>query len=106
MAALGDKRDGPVADLAAGLVVSSTSVELINTPDALYFPLIVSSVGIIASFISVLCANFYTVTVYSVQTTLKHQLGISTILMTLALVPAVYILPATFTVNDVETTNW
>lgn len=107
IAGMGADLFGSLAEsTCAALVVSSTSTELINMPDALYFPLIVSSVGIIASFISVLCANFYTVTVYSVQTTLKHQLGISTILMTLALVPAVYILPETFTVNDVETTNW
>jgi hypothetical protein len=50
----------------------------------------------------------YVVTEYSVQTVLKHQLGISTILMTIALVPAVYILPETFTFNgtDLVTTQW
>ena len=38
----------------AALVVSSTSIELINTTDALYFPLMITAAGIVASFISVL----------------------------------------------------
>merc|ERR1740138_2020379 len=109
IAGMGADLFGSLAEsTCAALVVSSTSPELILTPDALYFPLIVTSVGIIASFLSVLCASFYTVTEYSVQTVLKHQLGISTILMTIALVPAVYILPETFTFNgtDLVTTQW
>lgn len=97
IAGMGADLFGSLAEsTCAALVVSSTSYQLIKQPDALYFPLIVTSVGIIASFLSVLCANFYTVTVYSVQNVLKMQLAISTILMTLALVPTVYILPETF----------
>jgi Na+/H+-translocating membrane pyrophosphatase len=109
IAGMGADLFGSLAEsTCAALVVSSTSPELILTPDALYFPLIVTSVGIIASFLSVLCASMYTVTEYSVQTVLKHQLGISTILMTVALVPAVTILPPTFTFNgtDLVTTQW
>jgi len=37
----------------AALVVSSTSWPLMETPDAIYFPLLVTSVGILASFITV-----------------------------------------------------
>lgn len=97
IAGMGADLFGSLAEsTCAALVVSSTSAELIRTPDALYFPLIVSSVGIIASFISVLCANFFTVTVHTVQYALKMQLLISTVLMTIALVPAVYILPESF----------
>jgi len=37
----------------AALVVSSTSWPLLTTADAIYFPLVVTAVGILASFISV-----------------------------------------------------
>ena len=77
----------------AALVVSSTSTELVTGIDALYFPLIITSVGILASFASVLCAHFFTVTVETVGNVLKWQLGISTAIMTIALIPAMYVLP-------------
>ena len=80
----------------AALVVSSTSKDLVKTPDALYFPLIVTSVGIIASFGSVLCAHLFRVTVNTVGDVLKWQLGISTAFMSVILIPALWILPATF----------
>jgi len=95
----------------AALVVSSTSYELIKTTDALYYPLIVTSVGILASFASVLFANFFTVNEYTVQNVLKAQLGISTVIMTIALVPTVYVLPDKFSfqlkdATPITTTNW
>lgn len=36
----------------AALVVGATSTELINNPDSMYFPLMVTSVGILVSFIT------------------------------------------------------
>jgi len=95
----------------AALVVSSTSPELVGTVDCLYFPLIVTSVGIIASFLSVLLAHLFTVTVDSVQSVLKWQLLLSTLLMTGLLVPAMYILPETFIMQeangeDKSVTRW
>lgn len=36
----------------AALVVSGSSLDLLKTSDAIYFPLIVTSIGIISSFIS------------------------------------------------------
>jgi len=36
----------------AALVVGSTSLELITTNDALYFPLMITAAGIIVSFIT------------------------------------------------------
>lgn len=106
IAGMGADLFGSLAEsTCAALVVSSTSVELCTTKEALYFPLIVSSVGIIASFISVLCANFYTITQYSVQTALKHQLGISTVLMSLCLVPSVYLLPTEINLPGVAATT-
>lgn len=58
--------------------------------------MIITSVGIVASFLSVLCAHFFTVTVNSVGNVLKYQLAISTIYMTLLLIPAMFILPSSF----------
>jgi inorganic pyrophosphatase len=113
IAGMGADLFGSLAEsTCAALVVSSTSVDLIKEADALYFPLIVTAVGIIASFVSVLCANFFTVTQYNVQSVLKAQLGISTALMTVALIPAVYILPDSFSFKDEKgvvektTTSW
>lgn len=100
IAGMGADLFGSLAEsTCAALVVSSTSLELCSTVDALYFPLVVTSVGILASFLSVLCAHFSTITVDTVQFVLKLQLGISTVFMTCALVPAMYILPETFTME-------
>lgn len=98
IAGMGADLFGSLAEsTCAALVVSSTSWELLTAPEALYFPLVVTSVGIIASFLSVLCAHLFTVTVHSVQTVLKMQLLISTIFMTGLLVPFVlWVLPTEF----------
>merc|ERR1740138_476833 len=97
IAGMGADLFGSLAEsTCVALVVSSTSYELIRHPDALFFPLIITSTGIIASAVSVLCANFFTVTVHSVQDVLKAQLIISTVLMSAGLVPAVFVLPEDF----------
>ena len=116
IAGMGADLFGSLAEsTCAALVVSSTSINLITTPDALFFPLIITSVGIIASFISVLFANMFVVTVHSVQSVLKAQLLISTVLMTFLLVPAMFTLPDTFTFKrdsknsdkgDISSTRW
>ena len=112
IAGMGADLFGSLAEsTCAALVVSSTSPELVTSEDALYFPLVVTSVGILASFISVLCAHFFTITVKSVQNALKMQLLISTVLMTVALIPAMYILPEKFTMleangADKNVTRW
>lgn len=97
IAGMGADLFGSLAEsTCAALVVSSTSLTLIKTTDALYFPLVVTSVGIFASFLSVLCVHFFTITVDSVQSVLKWQLGISTIIMTIGMVPAMFLLPESF----------
>lgn len=97
IAGMGADLFGSLAEsTCAALVVSSTSFELIKTPDALYFPLMITSCGICASFISVLFIHVSTVTVKNVQTVLKAQLGISTVLMTFACIPITLLLPKTF----------
>jgi len=114
IAGMGADLFGSLAEsTCAALVVSSTSPELCTTVDCLYFPLVITSVGILASFVSVLMAHFFTVTVDTVQSVLKWQLAISTILMTAALVPATYILPENFVferasdpLNPLKVTRW
>ena len=73
IAGMGADLFGSLAEsTCAALVVSSTSIQLVTTVDALYFPLIITSVGIVASFLSVLCAHFFTVTVNTVGNVLKY----------------------------------
>ena len=101
IAGMGADLFGSLAEsTCAALVVSSTSLDLITTTDALYFPLVVTSVGIFASFFSVLCVHFFTITVDTVQAVLKWQLAISTIFMTIGIVPAMYILPESFKMDQ------
>lgn len=58
IAGMGADLFGSLAEsTCAALVVSSTSWNLISTPGAVYFPLMVTAVGIGASFICVLCAH-------------------------------------------------
>lgn len=115
IAGMGADLFGSLAEsTCAALVVSSTSWKLITTPEALYFPLVVTTVGIIASFLSVICVHLFTVTVHTVQTVLKMQLLISTIFMTGLLVPFVlWVLPSEFEffgkdvmVPTITTTCW
>jgi H(+)-translocating pyrophosphatase len=97
IAGMGADLFGSLAEsTCAALVVSSTSVELIKTTDALWVPLLITAAGIIASFVSVLFVHCWTVTVENVQSVLKWQIGISTILMTAAVIPAIQYLPDTF----------
>jgi len=84
---------------------------LIYHTDAVYFPLMVTSVGIIASFLTTfLATNIGKVTKDTVERTVKIQLIGSTILMTAAIVPITYILPETFFLDvfthRYETTRW
>jgi len=97
IAGMGADLFGSLAEsTCAALVVSSTSLELISGTDALYFPLMITSAGIVASFISVQFIHVRTVTVDNVQGVLKTQIGLSTVLMTLIVIPAVQLLPDTF----------
>merc|ERR1712025_599163 len=58
IAGMGADLFGSLAEsTCAALVVSSTSFDLISRVDALYFPLMITASGILASFISVLCVH-------------------------------------------------
>lgn len=82
----------------AALVVSGTSKELIGTSGSVLFPLMITAVGIIMCFItSFFATSFTTVTMESVESTIKWQLIISTVLMTGMMIPVCLgMLPPTF----------
>lgn len=100
IAGMGADLFGSLAEsTCAALVVSSTSWPLLSTPDAVYFPLLVTSLGIVASFV---CVQFAHVNM-STEWRLRSQLLISSVLMSCVLVPCIYVLPDTldlsFSVN-------
>lgn len=105
IAGMGADLFGSLAEsTCAALVVSSTSMELCTSQDALYFPLMITSSGIIASFVSVLFVHAWRVTKDNVQSVLKGQIIISTILMTLTVIPILYVLPTTFSLQRADGT--
>ena len=98
IAGMGADLFGSLAEsTCAALVVGATSRDLMNAPDATYFPLMITAVGILVSFITTFFAtNFSKVNKDNVESIVKWQLIISTILMTAAIVPLVYLLPENF----------
>ncbi len=90
----------------AALVVAATSKQMVfETPDAMYFPLMVTAIGILVSFVTTFFAtNFMRITMDSVESTIKWQLIISSVLMTGALVPLLQFLPEEFTFNEGDAT--
>ena len=111
IAGMGADLFGSLAEATcAALVVSGSSIDLLSQPDANYFPLIVTSIGILASFFSQFLAKWGVVNKDNVETRLKLQLVWSSVIMSILLVPAVYILPASsvipFAGKDYVCTNW
>lgn len=93
IAGMGADLFGSLAEsTCAALVVSASSSVLLQTPDAVYFPLLVTSFGIIASALTI---PFAYIIQGSVEMKLKMQLIISTIIMSALLVVLVsWVLPA------------
>lgn len=106
IAGMGADLFGSLAEsTCAALVVGSTSKDLVSTPDAMYFPLMITAVGIIVSFVtSFFATNVMKVTESNVESTVKWQLIISTVLMTVALIPLLNYLPEKFSFIDRLTT--
>ena len=96
----------------AALVVSGTSIELVTGAN-FYYPLLISAAGILVSFVTSLFA-LYGMDVKKmdqIESTLKWQLNISTLLLTPAIVLlSLYCLPTEFTFGvgkeALTTTNW
>jgi len=102
IAGMGADLFGSLAEsTCAALVVSGTSWDLISKTDAVYFPLLVTSVGIIASLITVLIVPFAG---SNTESKLRNQLLISTVLMSLAIIPLIYMLPEQLNITFAETT--
>ena len=98
IAGMGSDLFGSLAEsTCAALVVSATSIELVQTPDALFFPLAVTASGVIASFVSVLFIYAVKTTIANVQRNLISQIALSTLFMTFTVIPAMYLLPQEFT---------
>ena len=112
IAGMGSDLFGSLAEATcAALVVGATSAELNNTVDATYFPLLITSAGILVSFIT----QFFATTCIqvredNVESIIKWQLIISTVLMSVAVIPLILVLPETFVLDktglNVTSTNW
>jgi inorganic pyrophosphatase len=97
----------------AALVVGSTCDDLIKNTDAIYFPLLITAVGVIASFFTTfLATNVGRVTKENVERTVKIQLIVSTLLMALLTIPIIFVLPTdfhfynVFGTKDIHCTRW
>ena len=72
IAGMGADLFGSLAEATcAALVVSASSIDLLTTTDAMFFPLIVTSIGILASFLSQFLAKWGNITKDNVETRLK-----------------------------------
>jgi inorganic pyrophosphatase len=90
IAGMGADLFGSLAEsTCAALVVSGTSWPLVSTPNAIYFPLMVTAVGIGASFITVQFALME----MTPEWKLRVQLIVSTVLMSICIVPLLWTLP-------------
>jgi H(+)-translocating pyrophosphatase len=91
IAGMGADLFGSLAEsTCAALVVSATSWELLSTEGAVYFPMMVTSVGIGASIITVLLVN---VGGMKTEPKLRTQLILSTVLMSICIVPLLWTIP-------------
>jgi len=95
IAGMGADLFGSLAEsTCAALVVSSTCEQILVTPDAAYFPLVITGIGICVSFITIWFGHMdFLGDSYTVDKRLFWQVIISTILMTAAIIPAIFMLP-------------
>jgi len=88
IAGMGADLFGSLAEsTCAALVVSTSSAIMLTTPDAIYFPLIVTSAGIVASAATIPFAFVFPS--FTTENKLKLQLIISTVIMSVILIPVV-----------------
>ena len=111
IAGMGADLFGSLAEATcAALVVSAHSTDILKHPDAVYFPLIVTAIGIFSSFVSQFLVRIGTITRDNVESRLKLQLLFSSIIMALLLIPTCFIMPETavidFAGKEYEVTPW
>mmetsp|Transcript_7165 Transcript_7165/g.5147 ORF Transcript_7165/g.5147 Transcript_7165/m.5147 type:complete len:109 (+) Transcript_7165:953-1279(+) len=94
----------------AALIVSSSSIPIITSTDAIYFPLMVTSMGIVSSFITVFFVYIGEVEKDNIETKLKIQLLISTVILSGLIIPLLDFLPETsdmvFIGREYHATKW
>jgi len=97
IAGMGADLFGSLAEsTCAALVVSSTCNAILVSPDAAYFPLVITGIGICVSFVTIWFAHMdFLGDSYTVDKRLFWQVVVSTLLMTVAIIPAIYMLPDT-----------
>lgn len=94
IAGMGSDLFGSLAEsTCAALVISAHSVAILEYTDAVYFPIMVTSMGIIASWISVMFIRVGEITGTNVETKLKIQLALSTSLLAIFLIPLLQFFP-------------
>jgi inorganic pyrophosphatase len=89
IAGMGADLFGSLAEATcAALVVGSTSNDLISSANSMYFPLLITAVGILVSFVTQFFATFVQKATHdNVESIVKWQLIISTVLMSGAIIP-------------------
>jgi len=99
IAGMGADLFGSLAEsTCAALVVSATCDAILEHPDAAYFPLVITGIGICVSFVTIWFAHMdFFGESYTVDKRLFWQVVVSTLLMTVAIIPAVYMLPEEMT---------
>ena len=86
IAGMGADLFGSLAEATcAALVIGATAAAIVGTPSALYYPILISAVGIPVCLVTAMFAKLKP-TSTSAEPTLKKQLLISTVLMTVAMV--------------------
>jgi len=107
IAGMGADLFGSLAEATcAALVVSSTCDAMLLKDDAIYFPLVITAIGVLVSFVTVWFAKLD----MTVAKKLFFQIVISTVLMTVAIIPAIFMLPEemtmTFSGKEYATHQW
>lgn len=107
IAGMGADLFGSLAEATcACLVVSAVSEDILLTPDAMFYPLIISAIGILASFVSQFLAKIGPVNKNNVENRLKLQLLWSSLIMSVLLIPSVFILPNTTEISSAGKTHF
>ena len=77
--------------MVAALVMSTTSWNLMTHSDAVYFPLVIPSVGIVASFVTL---QFVHIPIERIEVRFRLQLIIATLIQSGLCVPILWMLPS------------
>ena len=89
----------------AALVIGATSAEIVGSESALYYPILISAIGIPVCLITAFFARL-SPDAKNVEPTLKWQLVLSTLLMTVALVGITsWAMVEEFTIGDMKITR-